>query len=203
MRSSTTSPASSIDTAEGDRIAEALGDNKMAILRNHGLLTVGATVDAAAWWFITAERTCQAQLLAMAAGKTDRRSTTTTPRSPMARWGPSSPEQFSFHPLYEWIVGQRAGPARLTAAGQRLASRPQLKLDPVRESPSHPAAGAEGATAPESLRHPHRSGQATLESSGSRPLTDGESTGSSGVKLSGTATEGGAHLLLVDHPEPQ
>ena len=57
------------DVAEGDRIGEALGSNKAVILRNHGLLTVGGTVDAAAWWFIAMERSCQAQLLAEAAGK--------------------------------------------------------------------------------------------------------------------------------------
>lgn len=57
------------DQAEGRRIAEALGPHKAAILRNHGLLTVGQTVDEAAWWFITMERTCQAQLLAEAAGE--------------------------------------------------------------------------------------------------------------------------------------
>lgn len=45
-----------------------LGDRKALILRNHGLLTVGHSVDQAAWWFITMERTCQAQLLAEAAG---------------------------------------------------------------------------------------------------------------------------------------
>jgi ribulose-5-phosphate 4-epimerase/fuculose-1-phosphate aldolase len=92
-----------IDPAEGARIAEALGDNKMAILRNHGLLTVGATVDAAAWWFITAERTCQAQLLAMAAGKTvsiDHDHATLT----HGQVGSELAGQFSFHPLYEWIV---------------------------------------------------------------------------------------------------
>ena len=38
------------------------------ILRNHGLLTVGHSVEEAAWWFITMERSCQAQLLAEAAG---------------------------------------------------------------------------------------------------------------------------------------
>jgi ribulose-5-phosphate 4-epimerase/fuculose-1-phosphate aldolase len=57
-----------LDPVEGKRIATALGDNKAAILRNHGLLTVGHSVDEAAWWFITMERSCQAQLLAMAAG---------------------------------------------------------------------------------------------------------------------------------------
>jgi ribulose-5-phosphate 4-epimerase/fuculose-1-phosphate aldolase len=57
------------DTSEGDRIAGALGSRKAAILRNHGLLTVGRTVDEAAWWFITMERSCHAQLMAEAAGK--------------------------------------------------------------------------------------------------------------------------------------
>ncbi|MGH9207162.1 MAG: class II aldolase/adducin family protein, partial [Acidimicrobiales bacterium] len=53
-----------LDLEEGKRIAHALGDNKATILRNHGLLTVGQSVDEAAWWFITMERSCQAQLLA-------------------------------------------------------------------------------------------------------------------------------------------
>ena len=57
------------DLEEGKRIAAALGDTKAVILRNHGLLTVGDTVDAAAWWFITMERSCQVQLLAKAAGR--------------------------------------------------------------------------------------------------------------------------------------
>jgi ribulose-5-phosphate 4-epimerase/fuculose-1-phosphate aldolase len=57
-----------LDTEEGKRIGAALGDNKAVILRNHGLLTVGHSVDAAVWSFITMERSCQAQLLAEAAG---------------------------------------------------------------------------------------------------------------------------------------
>jgi ribulose-5-phosphate 4-epimerase/fuculose-1-phosphate aldolase len=56
-------------TSEGERIAKALGNHKAAILQNHGLLTVGQTVDEAAWWFITMDRSCHAQLLAQAAGK--------------------------------------------------------------------------------------------------------------------------------------
>ena len=46
-----------------------LGAGKAAILRNHGLLTVGRNVDEAAWWFITMDRSCHAQLLAEAAGE--------------------------------------------------------------------------------------------------------------------------------------
>ncbi|GAA3827263.1 class II aldolase/adducin family protein [Sphaerisporangium flaviroseum] len=58
-----------VETEEGRRIAQALGSHKAVILRNHGLLTVGGSVDAAAWWFITMERSCQAQLAAKAAGQ--------------------------------------------------------------------------------------------------------------------------------------
>ncbi len=51
-----------LENDEGERIAAALGDRKAAILQNHGLLTVGGSIDAAAWWYITMERSCQAQL---------------------------------------------------------------------------------------------------------------------------------------------
>jgi len=57
------------ETSEGDRIAQSLGARKAVILRNHGLLTVGRTVDEAVWWFITMDRSCHAQLLAEAAGE--------------------------------------------------------------------------------------------------------------------------------------
>ena len=57
-----------LDLEEGKRIGHALGGGKAVILRNHGLLTVGHSVDEAVWWFVTMERSCQAQLLAEAAG---------------------------------------------------------------------------------------------------------------------------------------
>ncbi|KAL7623384.1 hypothetical protein AAE478_007066 [Parahypoxylon ruwenzoriense] len=56
-----------LDSEEGRRIARALGGGKAVILQNHGLLTVGRSVDEAAFWFLSLERTCQAQLLADAA----------------------------------------------------------------------------------------------------------------------------------------
>ncbi|KAF2748790.1 arad-like aldolase/epimerase [Sporormia fimetaria CBS 119925] len=52
---------------EGERIAEALGDGKAAILQNHGILTVGRSVDEAAFWFLSLDKTCHAQLLVDAA----------------------------------------------------------------------------------------------------------------------------------------
>jgi ribulose-5-phosphate 4-epimerase/fuculose-1-phosphate aldolase len=57
-----------LDTDEGKRIAHALGDTKAVILRNHGLLTVGHSVEEAVFWFISMDRSCHAQLLAEAAG---------------------------------------------------------------------------------------------------------------------------------------
>src|SRR5207249_8236829 len=39
-----------LDSDEGKRIAHTLAAHKAVILRNHGLLTVGHTVDEAAWW---------------------------------------------------------------------------------------------------------------------------------------------------------
>ncbi len=95
-----------LEADEGERIAAALDGRKAAILRNHGLLTVGETIDAAAWWFITMERSCQAQLLAEAAG-TPRLidhevalKTRETVGSPLAGW-------FSFQPLYDVITAEQ------------------------------------------------------------------------------------------------
>ena len=48
----------------GERIARALGGNRGAVLRNHGLLTVGATVKQAVTWFVTMERVAEAHLKA-------------------------------------------------------------------------------------------------------------------------------------------
>lgn len=53
---------------EGERMARALGvKGKALILMNHGLLTVGETVDEAAFLFRLMEKSCEVQLLAEAA----------------------------------------------------------------------------------------------------------------------------------------
>lgn len=56
------------ESSEGEQIAQSLGDGKAAILMNHGLLTVGETVDEAAFLFCLMERSCKVQMLADAAG---------------------------------------------------------------------------------------------------------------------------------------
>ena len=53
---------------EGEKMAEALGPRgRGLILMNHGLLTVGETVDEAAFLFRLMEKSCEVQLLAEAA----------------------------------------------------------------------------------------------------------------------------------------
>jgi ribulose-5-phosphate 4-epimerase/fuculose-1-phosphate aldolase len=53
---------------EGERLAAALGSKgKGLVLRNHGLLTVGETVDEAAFLFSLMERSCEIQLMCEAA----------------------------------------------------------------------------------------------------------------------------------------
>ena len=95
-----------LDVEEGKRIAHALADNKAAILRNHGLLTVGTTVDAAAWWYITMDRSCHVQLMAEAAGDPISiddecaRQTHSQVGGRLAGW-------LSFQPLYDKIVHEQ------------------------------------------------------------------------------------------------
>jgi ribulose-5-phosphate 4-epimerase/fuculose-1-phosphate aldolase len=92
------------DPAEGDRIAAALGDTKAAILANHGILTVGRSVEEALFWYVTMERTCEVELLARAAGEP------TEIRPDVAaltykQVGSSLAGWFSAQPLFDWIEG--------------------------------------------------------------------------------------------------
>ena len=55
----------SVDSIEiGKRIAVALGETRAVILRSHGLLTVGASVDEAVGWFVMAERAAEVHVKA-------------------------------------------------------------------------------------------------------------------------------------------
>ena len=100
-----------VELDEGQRVATALGSCKAAILQNHGLLTVGETVDAAAWWFITMERTCQVQLLAEAAaartGQAPKYISDAAARQAFAIVGNSYSGWFQFQPLYARILKEQ------------------------------------------------------------------------------------------------
>jgi ribulose-5-phosphate 4-epimerase/fuculose-1-phosphate aldolase len=91
-----------LDPEEGRRIGEALGTRKAVILRNHGMLTVGTSVESAAWWFLTLERTSQSQLMAHAAGTptviddVSAKATYETVGNELAGW-------FQFQPIWQRI----------------------------------------------------------------------------------------------------
>jgi ribulose-5-phosphate 4-epimerase/fuculose-1-phosphate aldolase len=86
----------------GRELAAAFPDGKAAIHQNHGLITVGQSVDEAAFWFLSMDRSCQAQLLAMAAGTPKliphemAEYTARQTGFPLAGW-------FSFQPLWQEI----------------------------------------------------------------------------------------------------
>ena len=95
-----------VDVEEGKRIAHALGDNKAAILRNHGILSVGHSVDEAAWIYITMERTCEVQLAAEAAG-TPISIDPEMARQTRGQVGGHFACWLSFQPLYDKIVAEQ------------------------------------------------------------------------------------------------
>jgi ribulose-5-phosphate 4-epimerase/fuculose-1-phosphate aldolase len=94
------------DPDEGKKIARALGPHKAVILQNHGLLTVGASIDEAAWWFITMERSCEAQLRAEAAGQPIAIPDETA-RLTHEQIGNSMVGWLSFQPLWDRIVREQ------------------------------------------------------------------------------------------------
>ncbi|MEV6730121.1 MULTISPECIES: class II aldolase/adducin family protein [unclassified Streptomyces] len=88
---------------DSGRIARALGPHKALVLRNRGLLTVGDSVDAAAWWFVAAERAAQVQLIARAAGKpvpVDHRSALAA----RERFGSDLAAWVSYQPLWQTVA---------------------------------------------------------------------------------------------------
>jgi ribulose-5-phosphate 4-epimerase/fuculose-1-phosphate aldolase len=99
-----------VELDEGQRIADAIGNHKAAILQNHGLITVGGTVDEAVWWFITMERSCQVQLLAEAAlrdGETLKLISAKAAAQAYAITGSAFAGWFQFQPLYARIVKEQ------------------------------------------------------------------------------------------------
>lgn len=93
------------ETEEGDLIAKSLGAGIATILQNHGLLTVGKSVDAAVANFIMMESCCHSQLLAQAAGELKlidhdiAIKTRQTNGHELVTWG-------NFQPLYQVLLAQ-------------------------------------------------------------------------------------------------
>lgn len=93
------------DAEEGRHIAQAMGPTNAAILVNHGLLTVGSTVDAAAWRYVLLEKCCEAQASIERLGAGEpigaevAARTRATVGSEYACWA-------MFQPLYRWTESQ-------------------------------------------------------------------------------------------------
>ncbi|WFE28141.1 class II aldolase/adducin family protein [Solwaraspora sp. WMMD791] len=97
-------PSVAID--QGRAMAEALGDKRAILLRHHGLITVGGSVDEAVHWFVTYDGCAQVQLLAAAAGQLGR---LTPAQAEAARDGFGDPQLgwFSFQVLWDDIVHEQ------------------------------------------------------------------------------------------------
>jgi ribulose-5-phosphate 4-epimerase/fuculose-1-phosphate aldolase len=95
-----------LDPDEGKRIAACLGEGKALILANHGHLTVGETVDSALFWFLTMERSCQAELLARAAGE-PREIPAATARLTHEQVGREDVGWFAFQPIWQRLVAEQ------------------------------------------------------------------------------------------------
>jgi ribulose-5-phosphate 4-epimerase/fuculose-1-phosphate aldolase len=92
-----------LDIDEGDRIAAALGPRKAVILKNHGILAVGKSVEAAAWYYISLEDACHTQLLAEASG-TPQLLSDEVARHAAGQVGNPDRGWFSFQPLWDKIT---------------------------------------------------------------------------------------------------
>jgi ribulose-5-phosphate 4-epimerase/fuculose-1-phosphate aldolase len=95
---------------EGTRIAETLGAHKAVILRNHGLLTVGGSVEEAAWWFLAMERCCQVQLLAEAAAGSPVLIDPETARATRDLMGSAGIARLNFRPVREHVLAASPDP---------------------------------------------------------------------------------------------
>jgi ribulose-5-phosphate 4-epimerase/fuculose-1-phosphate aldolase len=100
-----------VEVDEGTRIAQALGSSKAAILQNHGLLTVGESVDSAVWWYIAMERCCQVQLLAESAAASTGGKPKVIPEASAKQastlLGCEFAGWFAFQPLYAQILKEQ------------------------------------------------------------------------------------------------
>lgn len=92
-----------LDLSEGLKIAKTMGDCKAAILQNHGLLTVGQSVESALWRYLSMENACQTQLLAEAAG-TVKPMPVEVARHTAKQVGSENGAVYSFMPYWDMIT---------------------------------------------------------------------------------------------------
>ncbi|WP_367138942.1 class II aldolase/adducin family protein [Saccharothrix sp. HUAS TT1] len=96
----------SIAVEQGLDIAEKLGDRRAILLRHHGLITVGGSIEEAVHWFFTYDSCAQVQLLAAAAG-TPQRMSHEQAVAAKDGFGDRQLGWFSFQLLYDEIVAEQ------------------------------------------------------------------------------------------------
>jgi ribulose-5-phosphate 4-epimerase/fuculose-1-phosphate aldolase len=94
------------DTSEGERIAAALGDKRAAILQNHGILTVGKSVESAVASYVALENACETQLLAEAAGSVKLIGPEIARHTSQQSLG-GDPGAYGFRPLWDRVVREQ------------------------------------------------------------------------------------------------
>jgi ribulose-5-phosphate 4-epimerase/fuculose-1-phosphate aldolase len=90
----------------GKELTAALGGYKAVINANEGTFTVGSSVEEAIWWFITLEHSCQAEIMATAAGEP-----TEIPaeyaREIKGQNGFNLAGWYSAAPIFDWIMASQ------------------------------------------------------------------------------------------------
>ncbi|MFJ6675689.1 class II aldolase/adducin family protein [Actinosynnema sp. NPDC091369] len=97
-------PAVSVE--QGRDIATRLGDKAAILLRHHGLITVGGSLEEAIHWFFTYDSCAQVQLLARSAGSM-RVMTEDQAQLARAGFGDAQLAWFSFQLLWDEIVHEQ------------------------------------------------------------------------------------------------
>lgn len=94
---------------EGAAVGAALGaQGRALVMKNHGVLTVGKSVEEAAYLFVSLEKVCREQIQALTLGQP----TLIAPehaRRTAARFDDGAAGWLNFQPLYQRIVAQHPG----------------------------------------------------------------------------------------------
>ncbi|RTL66387.1 MAG: alpha/beta fold hydrolase [Pseudonocardiaceae bacterium] len=119
-------------------MARALGEHRAVVLQNHGVITVGGSVEEAADWFVSFDRAARVQLLAEAAG-TPAYLGDDAARLAHAQFGSPRLARFSLQILFDDIVlvGHSYGGMVVTGVAGRVPEhiRRLVYLDAVRPEP--------------------------------------------------------------------